>query len=109
MNRRARLDTELVRRGLARSREQAAALVEAGRVKVAGRAAVKVATQVMTGEPIVVAPTATGDDYVSRGDAMFAGAKLFRFASEQTYRRTAYAIITLAALVSMPLWDAWLR
>ena len=41
--------------------------------------------------------------------AMFAGAKLFHFASEQTYRRTAYAIITLAALVSMPLWDTWLR
>jgi uncharacterized membrane protein YfcA len=41
--------------------------------------------------------------------AMFAGAKVFHFASEQTYRRTAYAIITLAALVSMPLWDKWLR
>ena len=41
--------------------------------------------------------------------AMFAGAKVFHFASEQTYRRTAYAIIALAALVSMPLWDKWLR
>jgi uncharacterized protein len=41
--------------------------------------------------------------------AMFAGAKLFHFASETTYRRTAYAVITLAALVSMPLWDGWLR
>ncbi len=74
VSRRARLDTELVRRGLARSREQAAALVEAGRVKVAGRAAVKVATQVMTGEPIVVAPTDAGDDYVSRGGHKLAGA-----------------------------------
>jgi 23S rRNA (cytidine1920-2'-O)/16S rRNA (cytidine1409-2'-O)-methyltransferase len=74
VSRRARLDTELVRRGLARSREQAAALVEAGRVKVAGRPAVKVATQVMTGEPIVVAPTDAGDDYVSRGGHKLAGA-----------------------------------
>ncbi|MEP6760578.1 MAG: TlyA family RNA methyltransferase [Sporichthyaceae bacterium] len=74
MSRRARLDTELVRRGLARSREQAAALVEAGRVKVAGRPAVKVATQVMTGEPIVVAPPDTGKDYVSRGGHKLAGA-----------------------------------
>jgi uncharacterized membrane protein YfcA len=41
--------------------------------------------------------------------AMFAGAKLFHFASELTYRRVAYVIITLAALVSMPLWDRWLR
>lgn len=41
--------------------------------------------------------------------AMFAGAKLFHFASEITYRRVAYVIITLAALVSMPLWDGWLR
>lgn len=41
--------------------------------------------------------------------AMFAGAKLFHFASEITYRRVAYVIITLAALVSMPLWDGWIR
>ncbi|EWM64367.1 cytotoxin/hemolysin [Micromonospora sp. M42] len=36
MARRTRLDAELVRRGLARSREQAAALVEAGRVQLRG-------------------------------------------------------------------------
>ena len=41
--------------------------------------------------------------------AMWAGSKLFDRASEQTYRRTAYVIITLAALASMPLWDRWLR
>ena len=41
--------------------------------------------------------------------AMFLGARFFHFASEQTYRRTAYAIITFAALVSLPLWDGWLR
>ena len=41
--------------------------------------------------------------------AMWAGAQLFHLASETTYRRVAYVIITLAALVSMPLWDGWLR
>jgi uncharacterized membrane protein YfcA len=41
--------------------------------------------------------------------AMFLGARVFRFASEETYRRTAYAIIVLAAVTSMPLWDRWLR
>ena len=41
--------------------------------------------------------------------AMWAGARWFHGASEQAYRRAAYAIITLAAIVSMPLWDGWLR
>lgn len=41
--------------------------------------------------------------------AMFAGARVFHVASEQTYRRTAYVVIALAALVSLPLWDKWLR
>jgi uncharacterized membrane protein YfcA len=41
--------------------------------------------------------------------AMWGGAQLFRLASETTYRRTAYVIITLAAIVSMPLWDGWVR
>ena len=41
--------------------------------------------------------------------AMFVGSRFFHMASEQTYRRVAYLIITLAALVSMPLWDRWLR
>jgi 23S rRNA (cytidine1920-2'-O)/16S rRNA (cytidine1409-2'-O)-methyltransferase len=74
VTRRARLDTELVRRGLARSREQAAALVEAGRVQVSGRAAVKAATQVTTGDPIVVARQDATPDYVSRGGHKLAGA-----------------------------------
>ncbi len=46
MTRRARLDAELVRRGLARSREHAAELVAAGQVRVPGRTSVKAATQV---------------------------------------------------------------
>jgi 23S rRNA (cytidine1920-2'-O)/16S rRNA (cytidine1409-2'-O)-methyltransferase len=73
VTRRARLDAELVRRGLARSREQAAELVAAGQVRVPGRTAVKAATQVTTAEPIVVAEPA-GDEYVSRGGHKLAGA-----------------------------------
>ena len=73
MSRRARLDAELVRRGLARSREQAAELVTAGQVRVPGRAAVKPATQVAPGDPIVVAERA-GPAYVSRGGPKLAGA-----------------------------------
>jgi uncharacterized protein len=41
--------------------------------------------------------------------AMWAGGKLFHLASEQTYRRVAYAIITIAALASMPVIDKLLR
>ena len=43
---RRRLDAELVHRGLARSREQARDLVEAGRVLLGGVTATKPATQV---------------------------------------------------------------
>jgi 23S rRNA (cytidine1920-2'-O)/16S rRNA (cytidine1409-2'-O)-methyltransferase len=70
---RRRLDAELVRRGLARSREQAVALIADGRVIVAGRAASKPATEVAPAEPIVV--NAGGEDpYVSRGAHKLAGA-----------------------------------
>jgi 23S rRNA (cytidine1920-2'-O)/16S rRNA (cytidine1409-2'-O)-methyltransferase len=74
MARRARLDAELVRRKLARSRDQAAALVAAGRVLVRGTVAQKVATMIDPADPVVV----TGDDpateYVSRGSHKLAGA-----------------------------------
>jgi len=62
---RSRLDAELVRRGLAGSREQAAVVIAAGRVLVAGRQAAKAATAVAPGEPIVV----QGEDpgWASRG------------------------------------------
>ena len=70
---RMRLDAELVRRGLARSREQAGELVAAGRVTVAGQRAAKAATQVSRDAPITVADT--GDPgYVSRGGHKLAGA-----------------------------------
>ena len=56
---RSRLDAELVRRGLARSREQAAELIAAGRVAVAGQTAAKPATQVSRDAPVTVS---SGDD-----------------------------------------------
>ncbi|SFD67779.1 TlyA family RNA methyltransferase [Streptomyces aidingensis] len=71
----ARLDTELVRRKLARSREHARALIEAGRVSVDGVTAAKPATQVGTAAAVLVrADDRTGPDYVSRGGHKLAGA-----------------------------------
>ncbi|MEW9551826.1 TlyA family RNA methyltransferase [Nonomuraea sp. NPDC050783] len=74
MSRRIRLDSELVRRGLARSREQAAQLIGAGRVTVGGQTASKPATQVDTASAIVVAASPEGPDYVSRGAHKLLGA-----------------------------------
>jgi len=67
MTARRRLDAELVRRGLARSREQAANLVTARRVLVAGQAAAKPASQVAPGDPITIIEAAGEPDYASRG------------------------------------------
>ncbi|WP_305789968.1 TlyA family RNA methyltransferase [Symbioplanes lichenis] len=78
MARRARLDAELVRRKLARSREQAAALVAAGRVQVRGSVAAKVATMIDPADPVVVTGEDPADEYVSRGAHKLAGA-LARF------------------------------
>jgi 23S rRNA (cytidine1920-2'-O)/16S rRNA (cytidine1409-2'-O)-methyltransferase len=72
MPRRVRLDAELVRRGLARSRTEAAELIAAGRVVVAGRAAAKPATGVAADEPLTV--TQGGPSYASRGGAKLAAA-----------------------------------
>ena len=71
---RSRLDAELVRRGLARSREQAADLIAAGRVTVSGEAAAKPATQVTRDAPITVTEPDTDPGYVSRGGHKLAGA-----------------------------------
>ena len=71
---RARLDAELVRRGLARSREQAAELIAAGRVAVGGQLAAKPATQVSRDAAVTVAADNAGPDYVSRGGHKLAGA-----------------------------------
>jgi 23S rRNA (cytidine1920-2'-O)/16S rRNA (cytidine1409-2'-O)-methyltransferase len=74
MARRARLDAELVRRKLARSREQAAALVAAGRVQVRGSVALKVATMIDPADPVVVTGADPADDFVSRGSHKLLGA-----------------------------------
>ncbi|SEG58742.1 23S rRNA (cytidine1920-2'-O)/16S rRNA (cytidine1409-2'-O)-methyltransferase [Actinacidiphila yanglinensis] len=71
---RRRLDAELVRRKLARSREHASQLIAAGRVTVAGATATKSATQVETSVAVVVAEDRDEPDYVSRGGHKLAGA-----------------------------------
>jgi 23S rRNA (cytidine1920-2'-O)/16S rRNA (cytidine1409-2'-O)-methyltransferase len=72
--RRLRLDAELVRRHLARSREQASELIAAQRVTVAGVVATKPATGVTTDVAIVVKDDPLTPDYVSRGAHKLAGA-----------------------------------
>ena len=74
MPRRLRLDAELVRRGLARSREHASDLIAAKRVKVAGAMATKPATGVSTDVALVVVADPDRPDYVSRGGHKLAGA-----------------------------------
>jgi 23S rRNA (cytidine1920-2'-O)/16S rRNA (cytidine1409-2'-O)-methyltransferase len=70
----ARLDTELVRRRLARSREQAGELIAAGRVTVGGVVAQKPSTQVAADAAVVVRQVTDRPDYVSRGAHKLAGA-----------------------------------
>jgi 23S rRNA (cytidine1920-2'-O)/16S rRNA (cytidine1409-2'-O)-methyltransferase len=72
--RRLRLDAELVRRRLARSREHAGELIAAGRVTVSGSVATKSATGVTTDVAIVVKDDPLTPDYVSRGAHKLAGA-----------------------------------
>jgi len=73
MPRRARLDAELVRRGMARSREHASTLIGEGRVTVRGMVASKPATGVEPDAAIVVR---TDDDpgWASRGAHKLLGA-----------------------------------
>jgi 23S rRNA (cytidine1920-2'-O)/16S rRNA (cytidine1409-2'-O)-methyltransferase len=71
---RRRLDAELVRRSLARSREHAVELIAAGRVKVQGSVALKPATQVDEAISIAVSSDANDPGYVSRGAHKLAGA-----------------------------------
>ena len=71
---RRRLDAELVHRGLARSREQARALIEDGRVLLANVVATKPATQVDGTASIKVTEAEDGPDYVSRGAHKLVGA-----------------------------------
>ena len=73
MTRRARVDAELVRRGLARSRQQAAELIGAGRVTIDGMPAAKPATAIAVSATLTV----DRDDertWVSRGAHKLIGA-----------------------------------
>lgn len=71
---RRRLDAELVRRRLARSREHASRLIAEGRVTVGGSTATKAATQVETSAALVVREDDGDPGYVSRGGHKLAGA-----------------------------------
>lgn len=85
MTRRARVDAELVRRGLARSRQQAAELIGAGRVSINGMPAAKPATAVAVSATLTV----EGIDersWVSRGAHKLIGA-LDAFALDVAGRR----------------------
>ncbi|MGK2348639.1 TlyA family RNA methyltransferase [Actinomyces sp. W5033] len=73
MARLIRIDSELVRRGLARSRSQAAQMVTDGHVTLDGQVVTKPARQVDPAQAIEVV-TPSGDDYVSRGAHKLAGA-----------------------------------
>ncbi len=68
----ARLDTELERRGLARSRDHAAELVASGAVTVSGTVARRSATRILPDTPL--ATDTTDPPYVSRGGHKLAGA-----------------------------------
>lgn len=74
MVRRARLDAELVRRGLARSRDHAAELVAQRRVQVRGVTATKPATGVDADTPLLVRAKETEPEWVSRGARKLLGA-----------------------------------
>lgn len=73
VTRRARVDAELVRRGLARSRQQAAELIGAGRVSIDGMPAVKPATAIAVNANLTV-DSAGERTWVSRGAHKLLGA-----------------------------------
>jgi 23S rRNA (cytidine1920-2'-O)/16S rRNA (cytidine1409-2'-O)-methyltransferase len=70
----SRLDAELVRRGLARSREQARELIATGRVELHGVPATKAATGVSADASLRVRPDVDDPGYASRGGHKLAGA-----------------------------------
>ena len=74
MPRKARLDAELVRRGMARSREHAGELVAAGRVTVRGMIARKAATAVEIDAPVLVTEDVDDPGWASRGAHKLVGA-----------------------------------
>jgi 23S rRNA (cytidine1920-2'-O)/16S rRNA (cytidine1409-2'-O)-methyltransferase len=74
MGRLRRLDAELVRRGLARSRQHAGELVSSGHVLLAGQPAMKAATQVDPAAAILLQGVDDDPGYASRGAHKLVGA-----------------------------------
>ena len=68
-----RIDSELVRRGLAKSRSAAAQMIEDGRVKLDGQVVLKPARQMDPAQAIIVEES-DDPEYVSRGAHKLAGA-----------------------------------
>lgn len=68
-----RIDSELVRRGLAKSRSAAAQMIEDGRVKLDGQIVLKPARQMDPAQAIIVEES-DDPEYVSRGAHKLAGA-----------------------------------
>ena len=105
MTRRARVDAELVRRGLARSRQQAAELIGAGRVTIDGMPAAKPATAVA-----VTAALAVQDNqdktWVSRGAHKLIGA-LDAFDIDVSGRRCLDAGASTGGFTEVLLDRAW--
>ena len=83
----SRLDAELVRRGLARSRAHAAQLIAAGRVEVHGLVAAKPATGVGPDASLRVRTDEADPAYASRGGHKLAGALAAFAAIEIAQRR----------------------
>lgn len=73
MGRLVRVDTEIVRRSLARSRTIAAELIQSGRVYVDGQQVAKPSRQIDTSQALLV-KEGSQVDYVSRGGHKLAGA-----------------------------------
>jgi 23S rRNA (cytidine1920-2'-O)/16S rRNA (cytidine1409-2'-O)-methyltransferase len=80
---RQRLDGELVRRGFVNTPDEAAEAIEAGRVTIAGRPALKPETLVSASEPVAI--RSAGSRYASRGGDKLAAA-LDRFGVDPSGR-----------------------
>lgn len=74
MGKRVRADAELVRRGLARSREEASAYIRQGKVSIGGIPVAKPASQVEFGAPLIVEADSNAIDWASRGAHKLLGA-----------------------------------
>ena len=87
----ARIDAELVRRGLARSRAHAGDLIKTGRVSVRGQLVLKPSMNVGDGDDIVLVADPEDPGYASRAALKLAGA-LDALAGSTAGRRLADAV-----------------